>query len=168
MYMYRKTTVKTLLAAGVISSMLMLGACSNTTGSAGQMSYFTEGVITDIEQIDITKNKYDTTKNAGLGAIGGAIAGQAIGHDTKGTVIGAGIGAVIGGLAASIADQGDGMRLTVKTDSGLVLVDQPYSCLFKVRSKVRLINQNGSYQVQVFDGTRYRTATQDSPSKCPL
>ena len=66
------------------------------------------------------------------------------------------------------ADQGTGMRLTVNTSNGLVLIDQPYSCLFKVNAKVRLINQDGSTQLQVYDGTRYRTATADSPSDCPL
>lgn len=151
-----------------LSLALVLSGCANPTGTSGQISYFTEGVIKDIEQIDLQKNSYDTKKHAALGAIVGAAAGQLIGGDTKGTLIGAGIGAVAGGVGAMAADQGTGMRLTVNTSNGLVLIDQPYSCLFKVNAKVRLINQDGSTQLQVYDGTRYRTATADSPSDCPL
>ncbi len=145
-----------------------LSACTNPTGDAGQMMYFTEGVITETETIDLKKNRYDTKSTAATGAIGGAIAGQIIGHDTKSTLIGAGIGAIIGGVSAAVADKGDGIRLTVQTDQGLVLIDQPYSCELRPGRKIRMINQDGAYQVQVFDGERYRTAIAQSPSECSL
>ncbi len=159
---------KALTLAVIAGANLTLAACTNPTGTSGQMSYFTEGTIKDIEVIDLQKNEYDTKKNAALGAIVGAAAGQLIGRDTEGTLIGAGIGAIVGGGASMAADSGTGMRLTVNTDSGLVLIDQPYSCLFKKNAKVRLINRDGSTQLQVYDGSRYRTATNDSPSDCPL
>jgi hypothetical protein len=41
---------------------------------------------------------YNTQKGAAIGAIGGALAGQAIGHNTAGTLIGAASGALVGAV----------------------------------------------------------------------
>lgn len=164
----RKNSLAALGAATILASALAMSGCTQSTGEAGQMSYFTEGVITDIEVIDVSKNRYDSTTNTGVGAAVGAIAGQAIGKDTKGTLIGAGIGAILGFFGNHALDNGEGMRLTVNTDNGLVLIDQPYSCLFKINSKVRLINRSGKYQLQVYDGKNYHTAVAQSSSDCPL
>lgn len=164
MFNFLKT--KASIGAAVISLTFGLTACTNPTGTAGQSMYFTEGVITSVEVIDMQKNHYDATSTAALGAAGGAVAGQIIGHDTKSTLIGAGIGAVVAGLSAKIADSGEGMRVTVKTEQGQLLIDQPYSCVLQPGRKVRMINNNGSYQLQVFDGSTYRTAVQQSPSEC--
>lgn len=155
-------------AAAVIGLALGAAGCTNPTGEAGQISYFTEGVITDIEIIDIKKNKFDTTSTTGAGAIAGAAAGQVIGRDTESTVIGAGIGAVVGGVGAILADRGEGMRLTVNTSNGLILIDQPYSCLFQIDAKIRMIKQSNGVQVQVWDGEHYRTAEAQQPSECEL
>ena len=161
MHCFNRITLGCMAAALALTT-----ACTNPTGSAGQMSYFTEGVITDVEVIDLAKNRYDSTSTAAMGAAGGAVAGQIIGHDSKSTIIGAGIGAAIGFLSSKLADHGEGLRLTVRTDQGLVLIDQPYSCQLQVGRKVRMINQDGSYQVQVFDGSHYVTAVAQSPSDC--
>ena len=48
---------------------------------------------------------YNTQKGAAIGAIGGAIAGQAIGHNTAGTLIGAAGGALVGAVAGNAVDQ---------------------------------------------------------------
>ena len=124
--MHKKTFIS-FAGPVLLASAVFMAGCTTPTGTVGKMSYFTEGVITDIEVIDVQKNNIETGTNTGLGA-----------------------------------------RLTVNTDNGLVLIDQPYSCLFKINSKVRMINNNGSYQLQVFDGTRYRTAVAQSKSECPL
>ncbi len=163
--MQKISTLCALASAGVIFGTALSG-CTNPTGEAGQMMYFTEGTITHVEVIDVTKNRYDATSTAAAGAIGGAAAGQIIGGDTKGTLIGAGIGALLGGVSAKLADKGEGMRITVQTDKGLVLIDQPYSCVLQPGRKVRMINQNGSYQVQVYDNGTYKTAIAQSPSEC--
>lgn len=165
--MHKKTLVS-IVAPAVLASALFISGCTTPTGTVGKMSYFTEGVITDVEVIDVQKNNIETSTNTGLGAATGAIAGQVIGRDTESTLIGAGIGAAIGLLGSKFAESGEGMRLTVNTDKGLVLIDQPYSCLFKVNARVRMINNNGSYQLQVFDGERFRTAVAQSKSECPL
>jgi hypothetical protein len=48
---------------------------------------------------------YNTQKGAAIGAIGGALAGQAIGHNTAGTLIGAAGGALAGAIAGNAVDQ---------------------------------------------------------------
>lgn len=151
----------------ISASLLSLVACTNPTSTAGSQAYFTEGIVKDVEIIDINENKYDTKKNAGLGATGGAILGQIIGGNTKGTLIGAGIGAVLGGGASMMGNSSDGMRLTVKTSSGMKIVDTVHSCLIQKNSKVRLIQQRSEIQVQVLTTAGYRTAKADPISKCP-
>ena len=44
-------------------------------------------------------------RTGGLGAVVGALAGQAIGHDTKSTLIGAGVGAAAGYIAGNEVDK---------------------------------------------------------------
>jgi phage tail tape-measure protein len=48
---------------------------------------------------------YNTQKGAAIGAIGGALAGQAIGRNTAGTLIGAATGALVGAVAGNAVDQ---------------------------------------------------------------
>jgi hypothetical protein len=48
---------------------------------------------------------YNTQKGAALGAVGGALAGQAIGHNTAGTLIGAASGALVGAVTGNAVDQ---------------------------------------------------------------
>jgi hypothetical protein len=48
---------------------------------------------------------YNTQKGALIGAVGGALAGQAIGHNTTGTLIGAAGGVLAGALAGHAIDQ---------------------------------------------------------------
>ncbi len=48
-----------------------------------------------------------TTIGAGVGALGGALAGQIIGGNTAATLVGAGIGAAVGGVAGNYMDRQD-------------------------------------------------------------
>jgi len=48
---------------------------------------------------------YNTQKGAAIGAIGGALAGQIIGHNTAGTLIGTAGGALVGAVAGNAIDQ---------------------------------------------------------------
>ncbi len=165
------------LRSGLISGLLVttlavttLSGCTNPTSTAGKVSYFTEGVITDLEYITIDLEHYNTQKSAVVGGVAGAAAGQVIGGDTEGTLIGAGIGALLAGAAAAIMDRTDeGIRLTINTNQGLILVDQPYSCTYQKGSKVRLINQSdNTVQVQVLVNGSYRTAQKNKRDECPL
>lgn len=162
-------SVGKLTAALAFGSMLVLNGCTNPTTTAGKVSYFTEGVITDMEPITLDLEHYQTTNNAAVGAVVGAGLGQLIGGDTEGTLIGAGIGALLGGGASALADRSEGIRLTVNTNQGLVLVDQPYSCNFYKGAKIRMINSgSNSVQVQVLVNGTYRTAEKGSSRDCPL
>lgn len=154
-----------LLAISVVTAFT-LTACTNPTSTAGTSAYFTEGVVKDIEVISIDQKKYDNTKNIGIGAAGGAVLGQIIGGNTKGTLIGAGIGAIIGGGASMIGNSADGMRLTVDTANGLQLVDTLYSCLIRKNTKIRMVNHKNGIQIQVLTTSGYKTATADPVSKC--
>ncbi len=145
------------------AAALTLSGCTNRTGTSGQMRYFTEGTITGVETIDIDSSSYDTLKNTAIGAVVGAAAGQIIGRDTAGTLIGAGIGAIAGGgisMAANNVDQG--LRLTVETSNGPVIIDYVYSCLLTEGASVRLINHDDGIQIQVYNGTGYVTAAPDN------
>lgn len=53
---------------------------------------------------------YNTQKGAAIGAIGGALAGQAIGRNTAGTLIGAAGGALVGAVAGNAVDQSNQER----------------------------------------------------------
>lgn len=165
------------LRLGLMSGLLVttlavttLSGCTNPTSTAGKVSYFTEGVITDLEYITIDLEHYNTQKSAVVGGVAGAAAGQVIGGDTEGTLIGAGIGALLAGAAAAMMDRTDeGIRLTINTNQGLILVDQPYSCTYQKGSKVRLINQSdNTVQVQVLVNGSYRTAQKNKRDECPL
>ena len=139
-------------------------------GIAVQEKGTSNGVITDLEYITIDLEHYNTQKSAVVGGVAGAAAGQVIGGDTEGTLIGAGIGALLAGAAAAMMDRTDeGIRLTVNTNQGLILVDQPYSCTYQKGSKVRLINQSdNTVQVQVLVNGSYRTAQKNKRDECPL
>jgi uncharacterized protein YcfJ len=53
----------------------------------------------------IPKDRYNTQKGAAIGAGAGALIGQAIGHDTEGTLIGLAAGTVLGALVGNAIDQ---------------------------------------------------------------
>ncbi len=166
----KKNALTATALAVVLGASILASGCSNPTSTAGRVSYFTEGVITDVEYITLDLNKYDTTKTAAVGAAAGAAAGQIWGKDTKSTLIGAGIGALLSAGASALMDRtSDGARLTINTNQGLVLVDQPFSCNYQRGAKVRLINQSdNTVQIQVLVNGTYRTAETNSPKECSL
>jgi len=53
----------------------------------------------------IPKDRYNTQKGAAIGAGAGALIGQAIGHNTEGTLIGLAAGTVLGALVGNAIDQ---------------------------------------------------------------
>lgn len=169
-FQVQKNTFKGAALALILGASIIASGCTNPTSTAGRVSYFTEGVITDVEYITLDLNKYNTSGNAVVGAAAGAAAGQLIGHDTKSTLIGAGIGALLSAGVSKFMDRtSDGARITVNTNQGLILVDQPFSCNYKRGAKVRLINQSdNTVQVQVLVNGSYQTVQTNSPDECPL
>ncbi|MCR5537105.1 MAG: hypothetical protein K6F05_06805 [Succinivibrio sp.] len=156
------------LSLVALSSALLLNGCTNPTTHAGAVSEFMDGTILGVEIVDMDSDNYDTGTNTLLGALAGAAAGQAINHHSKGTLIGAGIGAVAAGLASGFGNRSDGVRLTIDTSSGQMVVDEPFSCLYRKNAKVRLISNSQGGQVQVLSNGRYITAKQESKSNCPV
>jgi osmotically inducible lipoprotein OsmB len=57
-----------------------------------------------------TDQGYNTQKGAAIGAIGGALAGQAIGRNTGGTLIGAAVGGLAGAIAGNAVDQNEARK----------------------------------------------------------
>ncbi len=144
-----------------------LSACTNPVSEAGTVSTYYEGRITGIEAIDINNKKNDNTSNTILGAVGGALLGNLISKNSTGTAVGAGLGALAAGSASKYMDRHDGVRLTIDSDNGPLIVDMPFSCKYAVGKKVRLISGSAQGSVMVQNNGRYETATEDSYSKCP-
>jgi uncharacterized protein YcfJ len=59
-----------------------------------------------------------TQKGALIGGAGGALVGQAIGHDTKATLIGAAVGAAGGALIGNEMDKKDAQRTYYRDEYG--------------------------------------------------
>jgi uncharacterized protein YcfJ len=53
----------------------------------------------------VPEDRYNTQKGAVIGAGLGALAGQAIGHNTRSTLLGTGLGMLIGTVAGNAVDQ---------------------------------------------------------------
>ena len=64
-------------------------------------------------------------------------------------------------------DRHDGVRLTIDSDNGPLIVDMPFSCKYAVGKKVRLISGSSQGSVMVKQNGRYVTATEDNYTKCP-
>ena len=123
----RLTPAKRLRApviALAVAVTLALGACQTTDPYTGEQK---------------TSN---TTKGAGIGAVGGAIAGAILGGSRKSVLLGAGIGALAGGLAGNYMDrqeaelrarlQNTGVSVTRSGDS--IILNMPGNVTFATDS----------------------------------
>jgi hypothetical protein len=68
---------------------------------------------------------HNMQKGAVIGAIGGALAGQAIGRNTTGTLIGAGAGALVGAITGNAVDQSTAGRGQTQVASAPPVVAAP-------------------------------------------
>ncbi|MGN1281891.1 MAG: YMGG-like glycine zipper-containing protein [Succinivibrio sp.] len=149
-------------------AVLALNACTNATTQAGSVNTYYDGTITDMEAVDLDTNRNDTGTNTLLGAVGGALIGNLIGKNSTGTLVGAGVGALAAGGASKLANRHDGVRLTIDSENGPLIVDMPFSCKYEIGKKVRLISNSSSGSVMVDNGDgHFTTATEDSYKKCP-
>lgn len=158
---------KSLSAIMLASSVLILSGCTNATTEAGSMNAYYDGTITDIEPIDMDNKQQDSTTNAVIGMVAGAIAGNALNGHTTGTLVGAGAGLLAGKGYSMLADRTDGVRMTVDTENGPMIIDMPFSCKYGVGKKVRIVSGSTNGSVMVEENGHYVTATKDSKSKCP-
>ena len=71
-----------------------------------------------------TRERYNTQRGAAIGAGLGAIAGQAIGRNTEGTLLGAGIGTLLGSIVGNAVDQNHAVaQEAVMTNKRVVYYD---------------------------------------------
>ena len=158
----------TFAAITVAATFGLISGCTNPTTTAGTTSSYMDGTITGIESVDIDTQKYDSGTNTLIGAVGGALIGSLINGHSTGAWVGGTAGALAGGFASSAANRTDGVRLTIDTYSGTLVVDEPFSCMYDKGAKVRLIS-NGNYsQIQVLSNGKYITAGNDDRSACPI
>ena len=155
--------IATVTAATVIG----MNGCTNPTSTAGSVNTYYNGVITDMEQIDIDTQKYNSTTNGLMGMVAGAALGNALNKHSAGTLVGAGVGYLVGAGASKIGDRSTGVRLTIDTDNGPMIVDMPFSCKYAIGKKVRLVSGSSQGTLMVENNGHYETATQDSLDKCP-
>lgn len=151
----------------IASSVLVLNGCTNPTTEAGSMNAYYDGTITDIELIDMNNKQQDSTTNSVIGAVAGAIAGNMINGHTTGTLVGAGAGLLAGKGYSMLADRTDGVRMTVDTENGPMIIDMPFSCKYGIGKKVRIVSGSSNGSVMVEEDGHFVTATKDSKSKCP-
>lgn len=158
---------KTLLTATAISSTLILTACTNELTTAGNVSSYFNGTITDMEAIDINTENYDKNTNMLLGAAAGALLGNLINGKSTGTLVGAAVGGLAGHGLSKVGNRKDGVRLSIDSDNGPLVVDMPFSCKYAIGKKVRLVSGSSRGAVMVKINGHWQTATQDAYSKCP-
>jgi outer membrane lipoprotein SlyB len=151
----------------IASSVLIMNGCTNPTTEAGSVNTFYDGTITDIEPIDMDNKQQDSTTNAVMGAVAGAIVGNMINGHTTGTLVGAGAGLLAGKGVSMLADRTDGVRMTVETENGPMIIDMPFSCKYGIGKKVRIVSGSSNGSIMVEEDGHYVTATKDSKSKCP-
>jgi uncharacterized protein YcfJ len=93
---------------------------------------------------------------AAVGATGGALAGQAIGHNTTGTLIGAGAGALGGYIIGGQMDKNDQKKTQSQTQTAPAATATAPAVSSDVVT-VNITNSNGSTTPVVLhkDGTKY-------------
>ncbi len=149
------------------SSMLIASGCTTPTTKAGSVNAYYDGTITDIEKIDMDTNQQDDTTNSIIGMTAGAIAGYALNGHGTGTLVGAGAGLLAGKGYSMLKDRTDGVRMTVETENGPMIIDMPFSCKYGIGKKVRIISGSNNGSVMVEENGHYETATIDKMDKCP-
>lgn len=107
------------------------------------------GVVESVRTVKIEGTKSGVGTAAG--AVVGGIAGSTVGEG-KGAAIAAVVGAVAGGLAGAAAEEGitrkDGVELTIKLDSGgMIVVVQEAGEEFHPGEHVRVLEQGGVTRV---------------------
>ncbi len=74
-----------------------------------------------------TDQGYNTQKGAAIGAVGGALAGQAIGGHTGSTLVGAAVGALVGAIAGNAVDQNEAQKRAYAAPPPVAAPERGYS-----------------------------------------
>ena len=149
------------------AAVVILSGCTNPVGTAGTSNAYYAGRITGIEVVDLDTQNNDSTTNTVVGAIGGAIIGQLLNKHTSGTLVGAGLGAAAANLGSKALNRSEGLRISIDSENGPMLVDVPFNCSYAVGQKVRVVTSSAGAQLQTYSGGAYHTASAQSTSACP-
>ncbi len=133
----KKITTIILLSVAVLGTACQKKISSNSysANNVGSAAYTYQGVIIDVQQVDVTEKERlgDNMLGAGLGAVAGGVAGSAIGKG-YGQLAAIGAGALLGGVGGAFAEQAlgqqQGTKYTVKLTNGQIMnivqgVDNP-------------------------------------------
>ena len=133
----KKITTIVLLSAAVLSTACQKNISSNSysANNVGAAAFTYQGVIIDVQQVNVTEKERlgDNMLGAGLGAVAGGVAGSAVGKG-YGQLAAIGAGALLGGVGGAFAEQAlgqqQGMKYTVKLANGQIMnivqgVDNP-------------------------------------------
>lgn len=114
-------------------AVLVLSGCARNissdtyaAGHVGEASFTYQGVIASARKVKVDEGEYleDNQTGIGLGALGGGLAGSAIGKGSGNLAAIAG-GAVIGGVAGAFAEKAlksqEGMEYAVKLTNGSMM-----------------------------------------------
>ncbi len=141
--------------------------CTNPIGTAGTSNAYYTGKITGIEVVELDSQQYDSSTNTIIGAVGGAILGQLLNKHTSGTLVGAGLGAAAGSLGSKALNRSEGLRISIDSENGPMLVDVPFNCSYKIGQAVRIVTSSNGAQLQIKRNGAYHTASAQKTSACP-
>lgn len=136
----------------MVVAIAMIAGCTRnispdtySVGSVGVANRTVRGIIINVRDVNVLGNQSGI--GGATGAVGGAIAGSAIGQGNKANALGALGGAVIGGVAGAVIEESstrqEGIEYVVETEnSSLITVVQGSDPMLPVGQKVLLIYGN--------------------------
>ena len=138
----------------VLVSLLGAGCASTspnvyTQNETMRVAEVREGVVVSLRPVTIAGNQTPWV-GAGIGAVLGGLAGNAIsGHSTGGTIAGAVVGGIAGAVIENQATKEHGDEITVRLDNNqTVAVVQQDGQGIRVGDRVRLVSEGSRTRVQ--------------------
>ncbi|MCH5277347.1 MAG: glycine zipper 2TM domain-containing protein [Desulfovibrionaceae bacterium] len=148
-----------LFLAALLAGTPFLGGCApkvggnDYTASGAQSSYSVEyGTVESVRTVSINN---DSDAKTAIGAVGGGVVGGILGSmigggrgRTLATAVGVGAGALAGGAASGAVGNQAGVEVTVRLDSGgVIVVVQGDDISFTPGQRVHIITGHGSTRV---------------------
>ena len=148
MSQYRSRNLVRMLCGGLVASALLAFAPAVLSQSEALPNFIHKGIKRTCSECGtvVTTNRKDEkgsgTAGTIIGGVGGAVAGNVLGHNTTSTVIGGVGGAVAGNVIGKQLTRKKIWSVQVKMDNGSVQdVDYTTDPQFKQGERVRLLNR---------------------------
>ena len=147
--------MQTGLAAALVLVTVFVGGCASNSPSVYlpsetmQLAEVREGVVVALRPVTIAGNQTPLL-GAGIGAVLGGLAGNAISdHSAGGTVAGAVVGGIAGAAIENQTTRKQGDEITIRLDSNqTVAVVQQEGQGIRVGDRVRLVSEGSRTRVQ--------------------